>query len=316
MPEFLPLPHSFARSPPRSRRLPILPARGRWRPTCATVRVPRHSDACAPEGRASPSARCQVARGRGDAAGDRAGAVAQARAGKSVRRGRHARRVRARAVAAALPVLATLVTTKSWWDTVDGIAANVVGPLVRRNPGLRPRSTRGAATTIRGCDARRSCTSCATAAPPTRSASSPIASRTPSTRTSSFARRSDGRCANTRMRTAGGPKFPGDGTAAAFAVIIAGGRETPVPDNATGVPMNVYGITNCDTVKEARAWLAHRGVSHRFIDFKKVPPTRDQLKACATRPAGRRCSTGVARRGRSSSPKCRRASPTRRPRSP
>jgi len=38
----------------------------------------------------------------------------------------------------ALPVLATLVTTKSWWDTVDGIAANVVGPLVRRNPGLRP----------------------------------------------------------------------------------------------------------------------------------------------------------------------------------
>jgi Spx/MgsR family transcriptional regulator len=43
--------------------------------------------------------------------------------------------------------------------------------------------------------------------------------------------------------------------------------------------MNVYGITNCDTVKEARAWLAHRGVSHRFIDFKKVPPTRDQLKA-------------------------------------
>jgi arsenate reductase len=46
--------------------------------------------------------------------------------------------------------------------------------------------------------------------------------------------------------------------------------------------MNVYGITNCDTVKEARAWLAERGVSHRFVDFKKVPPTRDQLAAwCA-----------------------------------
>ena len=46
--------------------------------------------------------------------------------------------------------------------------------------------------------------------------------------------------------------------------------------------MNVYGITNCDTVKEARAWLAQRGVSHRFVDFKKVPPTRDQLAAwCA-----------------------------------
>ena len=34
----------------------------------------------------------------------------------------------------ALPVLATLIATKSWWDTVDGLAANVVGPLVRRNP--------------------------------------------------------------------------------------------------------------------------------------------------------------------------------------
>lgn len=43
--------------------------------------------------------------------------------------------------------------------------------------------------------------------------------------------------------------------------------------------MNLYGITNCDTVKEARAWLAQRGVSHRFVDFKKTPPTRDQLQA-------------------------------------
>ena len=46
--------------------------------------------------------------------------------------------------------------------------------------------------------------------------------------------------------------------------------------------MNVYGITNCDTVKEARPWLAQRGVSHRFVDFKKTPPTREKLAAwCA-----------------------------------
>ena len=46
--------------------------------------------------------------------------------------------------------------------------------------------------------------------------------------------------------------------------------------------MNVYGITNCDTVKEARAWLAQRGVSHRFVDFKKAPPTKSQLEGwCA-----------------------------------
>jgi 3-methyladenine DNA glycosylase AlkD len=32
-----------------------------------------------------------------------------------------------------LPVLRTLVTTKPWWDTVDALAANVVGPVVRED---------------------------------------------------------------------------------------------------------------------------------------------------------------------------------------
>ena len=38
----------------------------------------------------------------------------------------------------------------------------------------------------------------------------------------------------------------------------------------------LYGITNCDTVKRARAWLAEHGVAHRFHDFKRdgVPPDR------------------------------------------
>lgn len=31
----------------------------------------------------------------------------------------------------------------------------------------------------------------------------------------------------------------------------------------------LYGITNCDTVKKARAWLADGGVAYRFHDFKK-----------------------------------------------
>ena len=35
-----------------------------------------------------------------------------------------------------LDVVGGLVTTKSWWDTVDALAANVVGPLVRRHPDL------------------------------------------------------------------------------------------------------------------------------------------------------------------------------------
>ena len=36
----------------------------------------------------------------------------------------------------------------------------------------------------------------------------------------------------------------------------------------------MYGITNCDTVRKARAWLAARGIEYRFHDFKQggVPP--------------------------------------------
>ncbi|MBL8774697.1 MAG: DNA alkylation repair protein [Acidimicrobiales bacterium] len=36
-----------------------------------------------------------------------------------------------------LPVAERLVSTKSWWDTVDLLAANVVGPLVAATPALR-----------------------------------------------------------------------------------------------------------------------------------------------------------------------------------
>jgi glutaredoxin len=31
----------------------------------------------------------------------------------------------------------------------------------------------------------------------------------------------------------------------------------------------LYGISNCDTVKRARAWLDAHGVAYRFHDFKK-----------------------------------------------
>ena len=35
-----------------------------------------------------------------------------------------------------LPDLRKLVSTKSWWDTVDSLAVHTIGPLVARNPGL------------------------------------------------------------------------------------------------------------------------------------------------------------------------------------
>jgi arsenate reductase len=47
---------------------------------------------------------------------------------------------------------------------------------------------------------------------------------------------------------------------------------------AYDLPMSItlYGITSCDTVKKARAWLADQGVQYTFHDFKKqgVPPER------------------------------------------
>ena len=39
----------------------------------------------------------------------------------------------------------------------------------------------------------------------------------------------------------------------------------------------VHGLAQCDTVKKARAWLDARGVDYRFVDFKKTPPTREQV---------------------------------------
>lgn len=41
----------------------------------------------------------------------------------------------------------------------------------------------------------------------------------------------------------------------------------------------LYGITNCDTVKKARAWLAENGVEYRFHDFKKQGVPADRLDA-------------------------------------
>jgi len=39
----------------------------------------------------------------------------------------------------------------------------------------------------------------------------------------------------------------------------------------------LYGITNCDTVKRARAWLNEHGVAYRFHDFKKEGVPEDEL---------------------------------------
>jgi Spx/MgsR family transcriptional regulator len=39
----------------------------------------------------------------------------------------------------------------------------------------------------------------------------------------------------------------------------------------------VYGISNCDSVKKAQAWLNRQGISFEFRDFKKWPPALNQV---------------------------------------
>ncbi|GAB4147210.1 MAG: arsenate reductase [Sphingomonadales bacterium] len=39
----------------------------------------------------------------------------------------------------------------------------------------------------------------------------------------------------------------------------------------------IYGISNCDTVKKARAWLTAQGIGHRFHDFRRDGVPQDRL---------------------------------------
>jgi arsenate reductase len=41
--------------------------------------------------------------------------------------------------------------------------------------------------------------------------------------------------------------------------------------------MKLHGIANCDTVRNARAWLDAHGVAYDWIDFRKAPPSADDL---------------------------------------
>ena len=44
-------------------------------------------------------------------------------------------------------------------------------------------------------------------------------------------------------------------------------------------PISLYGISNCDTVKKARAWLAAHGLDCPFHDFKKQGVPEKELDA-------------------------------------
>jgi arsenate reductase (glutaredoxin) len=42
--------------------------------------------------------------------------------------------------------------------------------------------------------------------------------------------------------------------------------------------IKLYGISNCETVKKARAWLDAKRIRYEFVDFKKTAPSAAQVK--------------------------------------
>lgn len=43
------------------------------------------------------------------------------------------------------------------------------------------------------------------------------------------------------------------------------------------MPITIYGIKNCDTMKKARAWLDEHGVDYSFHDYKTAGIDKDRL---------------------------------------
>jgi arsenate reductase len=44
------------------------------------------------------------------------------------------------------------------------------------------------------------------------------------------------------------------------------------------LPITIYGIKNCDTMKKARAWLDSHGVAYHFHDYKSEGIGKENLK--------------------------------------
>jgi arsenate reductase (glutaredoxin) len=44
------------------------------------------------------------------------------------------------------------------------------------------------------------------------------------------------------------------------------------------MPITIYGIKNCETMKKARAWLDKRGIAYDFHDYKTAGIERERLE--------------------------------------
>ena len=47
------------------------------------------------------------------------------------------------------------------------------------------------------------------------------------------------------------------------------------------MPITIYGIKNCDTMKKARTWLDKHGVAYAFHDYKAAGIEREKLERWA-----------------------------------
>ena len=52
----------------------------------------------------------------------------------------------------------------------------------------------------------------------------------------------------------------------------------PIFPECTEMPITIYGIKNCDTMKKARAWLDGHGVAYDFHDYNLAGIGKDKLK--------------------------------------
>ena|SRR6478752_9577516 len=47
------------------------------------------------------------------------------------------------------------------------------------------------------------------------------------------------------------------------------------------MPITIYGIKNCDTMKKARAWLETHGIDYAFHDYKSAGIDKERLEGWA-----------------------------------
>src|SRR5690242_19594473 len=55
------------------------------------------------------------------------------------------------------------------------------------------------------------------------------------------------------------------------------------PQGRQDMPVTIYGIKNCDTMKKERAWLDGHGIAYDFHDYKTAGIDRARLKGWAAK---------------------------------